>query len=192
MTPPRRSSDCMDEKTLFAQATAALKAKRNDEARQLLAEVLHLNPRNEEAWLALASSLDDMRQAIDCLNRVLLINPHNATAKEWIGFARQELDRQEVIRELKAEPSEPLASPAGEPEGDEPRPVPRLGEYLLDYKFITPEQLDTALAAQHTAVRDGNPKRLGDLLLEQGAITEDRLNYALHEQHRSFYSLFDD
>ena len=49
----------MDANALFAQATIALKAKRNDEARRLLAEVLRLNPRHEEAWLALAAGFFD-------------------------------------------------------------------------------------------------------------------------------------
>ncbi len=183
----------MDANALFAQATIALKAKRNDEARRLLAEVLRLNPRHEEAWLALASSLTDMRQAVECLNRVLAINPNNATAKEWLVFAQQEIDRQAVIKEMTAEPFVPVVQPEStEPASEEPRAVPRLGEYLLDYSFISRTQLDAALAAQSAAARAGLPKRLGDILLEQGTLTEERLNFALREQHRSFYSLFDD
>ena len=182
----------MDVSALFTQATIALKAKRNDEARKLLAEVLRLNPRHEEAWLALASMLPDMRQVIDCLNRVLAINPHNATAQEWLVFARQEIDRQEVIQEMTAEAAPVSTVLPSEPASDEPRPVPRLGEFLLQYKFISLEQLEAALAAQHEVTQTGISKRLGDILLEQGVVTEDHLNYALREQHRSFYSLFDD
>jgi tetratricopeptide (TPR) repeat protein len=182
----------MDTHALFAQATIALKAKRTDEARKLLAEVIRLNPRHEDAWLALASVLTDMRQAIDCLNRVLAINPNNATAQEWLVFAQQEMARQEVIKEMAAEPTASAALPPQPDGSDEPRPVPRLGEYLLDYKFISQEQLTAALAAQSAAVNAGFARRLGDILVEQGSLTEDRLNFALREQHRSFYSLFDD
>jgi tetratricopeptide (TPR) repeat protein len=179
----------MDANTLFAQAAVALKAQRNDEARALLVELLRLNPRHEQAWLALASVLTDMRQAIDCLRRALALNPDNHVAQEWLAFATQELARQEAVQELKAEPK-PAEAPENQPAESEPRPVPRLGEYLLDYKFITPDQLRAALAAQQAAA-DG-AKRLGDILLAQGAITEDHLNFALREQNRSFYSLFDD
>ena len=182
----------MDVNALFAQATIAVKARRNDEARKLLAEVLHLNPRHEDAWLALASILTDMHQAIDCLKRVLAINPQNATAQEWLVFAQQEIDRQEVIKEMAAEVVPAPEAPPAEPADEEPRLVPRLGEYLLQYKFITGEQLNAALAAQRAAAKAGLAKRLGDILLEQGTLSEDRLNYALREQHRSFYSLFDD
>lgn len=181
----------MDVNTLFAQAVEALNAKRNDEARTLLAEVLRLNPRHEQAWLALASVLPDMRQAMECLSRALAINPGNRMAREWLEVARHELARQEAIAGLKAEPalSESIRNQPGD---DEPRPVPRLGEYLLDYKFITPDQLSFALTMQQAAAGAGSPKRLGDILLEQGAINAERLNFALREQHRNFYSFFDD
>jgi tetratricopeptide (TPR) repeat protein len=181
----------MDASDLFEKATAALKAKRNDEARRLLAEVVHLNANHEQAWLALASVLTDMHQAVDCLDRVLAINPTNATAKEWRAFAQQEIDRQEALDGDKAELSMAEALEDAPADG-ESRPVPRLGEYLLNYSFITPEQLKAALRAQTASARAGTPRRLGDILMEQGAITEDRLEFALKEQNRTFYSLFND
>lgn len=180
----------MDANALFEQATVALKAQRNDEARKLLAEVIRLNANHEQAWLALASVLTDMNQAIDCLDRVLVINPRNRTAQEWLAFAKQEIARQQALQDVKAEMS--MAEALEQPAEDEPRAVPRLGEYLLNYKFITPEQLKVALRDQHTAENAGSSKRLGDILLEQGALSEERLNFALKEQHRTFYSLFDD
>jgi len=180
----------MEVNALFTQAVAAIKAKNNDEARRLLTEVVRANPLHEQAWLTLASVLTDLHQAIDCLKRVLALNPNNATAKEWLAFAEQELARQAAVTELN------LPSPAPEvaidEPGDEDRPVPRLGKYLLDYKFITADQLKAALLSQRQANAAGASKRLGDILLEQGALTEERLNFAVREQHRSFYSLFND
>ena len=58
----------MDTQTLFTQALAAIKAKKNGEAQKLLTEVVRQNPRHEQAWLALASVLADMKQAADCLD----------------------------------------------------------------------------------------------------------------------------
>ena len=181
----------MDPNLLFDQATAAIKAKRMDEARKMLIEVVRLNPRHEEAWLALASILTDMEQAIDCLKRVLTLNPNNNTAREWLAFAEQEKARQGVVAEMTAEETGAPDVPLDEP-GDEGRPVPRLGKYLLDYKFITAEQLRAALLAQRKAAEGGENRRLGDILLSQDAITEERLSFAIREQHRSFYSLFND
>lgn len=181
----------MDPNALYHQAVAAIKANDNEKARKLLVEAVRANPRYEEAWLALASILTDMDQAIDCLKRVLILNPNNTTAKDWLAFAAQEKARQEAVAEMQA----PLPAPddvALDEPGDEERPVPRLGKYLLDYKFITPEQLKAALLAQRKAMDSGQSKRLGDILLEQGAITEERLSFAIREQHRGFYSLFND
>ena len=79
----------MDTQTLFSQAVAAIKAKKNGEAQKLLTEVVRQNPRHEQAWLALASVHADMKQAADCLRRVLAINTNNATAKEWLTFAEK-------------------------------------------------------------------------------------------------------
>jgi hypothetical protein len=180
----------MDTQTLFAQAMVALQAKKNADAQRLLIEVVRLDPRHEEAWLTLASVLTDMTKAADCLRRVLALNPHNATAKEWLAFAEQELARQAAVTEMKTAPFMPDV-PLDEP-GDEERPVPRLGKYLLDYKFITETQLKAALIEQKLAAQHGQPKRLGDVLLEQNALTEERLSFAVREQHRSFYSLFND
>jgi len=181
----------MDPNALYHQAVAAIKANDNEKARKLLVEAVRANPRHEEAWLALASILTDMDQAIDCLKRVLILNPNNTTAKEWLAFAEQEKARQEAVAEMHAPLPAPDDVPLDEP-GDEERPVPRLGKYLLDYKFITPEQLRAALLAQRKAMDSGQSKRLGDILLEQGAITEERLSFAIREQHRGFYSLFND
>ena len=181
----------MDPNALYHQAVAAIKANDNEKARKLLVEAVRANPRHEEAWLALASILTDMDQAMDCLKRVLILNPSNTTAKEWLAFADQEKARQEAVAEMHAPLPAPDDVPLDEP-GDEERPVPRLGKYLLDYKFITPEQLRAALLAQRKAMDSGQSKRLGDILLEQGAITEERLSFAIREQHRGFYSLFND
>jgi tetratricopeptide (TPR) repeat protein len=181
----------MDSNALYEQAVAAIKANDNEKARRLLVEVVRTNPRHEQAWLALASVLTDMAQAVDCLKRVLILNPNNTTAKDWLAFAEQEMARQEAVAEMHAPPPSPDDVPLDEP-GDEERPVPRLGKYLLDYKFITPEQLKAALLAQRKTMEAGQSKRLGDILLEQGAITEERLSFAIREQHRGFYSLFND
>src|SRR5574341_2502740 len=148
----------MDSNTLYQQAVAAIKANDNEKARRLLVETVRANPRHEEAWLALASILIDMDQAIDCLKRVLTLNPNNTTAKEWLAFAEQEKARQEAVAEMHA--PLPSADISLDEPGDEERPVPRLGKYLLDYKFITPEQLRAALLAQRQATDSGQSKRL--------------------------------
>jgi tetratricopeptide (TPR) repeat protein len=180
----------MNADTLYERATTSIRTRQLDEARRLLFEAVRLDPRHEKAWLTLASVLTDMEQAIECLRRVLAINPDNRTAREWLALALQERARQEAVAEHNADPA--LAEvPIDEP-GDEDRPVPRLGKYLLDYKFISSEQLRSALLSQKREAEAGHVRRLGDILLEQGALTRERLDFALREQNRNFYSLIDE
>ena len=148
----------------------------------MLITLVKMNPRSEQGWLALASTLDDMHKAIDCLKRVLALNPNNATAKEWMEFARQELARKEAVAEMQAEAAA-FQVMIIEP-GDETRPVPRLGKYLLDYKFVTEDQLRAALIAQRQGNAHDNTKRLGDYLVESGAITRERIEFAVEEQKK--------
>lgn len=176
--------------TLYERATAAIRSRHLEDARRLLYEAVKVNPRHEKAWLALASVLTDMNQAIDCLKRVLALNPENQTAKDWLKLALQERARQEAVAELHADPD--LEDVLIEPPGDEDRPVPRLGKYLLEYKFITTAQLKSALAAQHREAQTGKLRRLGDILVEQGALSRERLDFALREQNRNFFSLIED
>jgi hypothetical protein len=181
----------LDEQHLYNQAIAAIEAGNRPLARRLLAEVVRSNGRHEQGWLRLATVVDDRRQIADCLRRVLVLNPNNLTAREWLDRVELPLNQTSELRAGMAgilfDDDIKLAEP-----GDEERPVPRLGQYLLDYQFISAEQLRAALAAQRASISDGQPRRLGDILLEQGALNSDRLNFAVREQHRSFYSLFDE
>jgi hypothetical protein len=179
----------VDESAIFNQALAAAQAGQRAQARRLLAELVNVNPRHEQAWLRLAGLVDNSAQTVDCLKRVIVINPNNFTAREW-------------LHKIQSGSTTPLNDDHGggplddsvllaEP-GDAERPVPRLGQYLLDYQFITAEQLRAALIVQRASIASGHPRRLGDILLEQGALAPERLEFALREQHRSFYSLFND
>jgi len=181
----------VDESELYNQALAAIEAGDRDVARRLLAELVRRNSRHEQGWLRLASIVDNRNQIIDCLQRVLALNPNNVTARDWLKQLQQpgqttEL-RDSLAQRLLDDDDVPLAEP-----GDEERPVPRLGQYLLDYQFISAEQLKRALLAQRASISSGQSRRLGDILLEQGALSSERLNFAVREQHRSFYSLFDE
>jgi hypothetical protein len=53
----------------------------------------------------------------------------------------------------------------------------RLGEILIDLRFVTHATLDEALAIQRT-----DPRRLGEILVGMGAITEDKLAKVLSRQ----------
>jgi hypothetical protein len=179
----------VNENELFIQALAAAQAGQRAQAKRVLAELVNINPRHEQAWLRLAGLVDNSVQTVDCLKRVIAINPNNFTARDWLHKIQSgsTTPLSEAVVGGPLDEDVPLAEP-----GDSERPVPRLGQYLLDYQFITAEQLRAALMVQRTSIAAGNPRRLGDILLEQGALEPERLEFAVREQHRSFYSLFND
>jgi tetratricopeptide (TPR) repeat protein len=181
----------MQAEQALARAQQLLAEDQPEAARGLLVELVSAHPAHEEGWLLLATVVQ-VDQAIDCLQRVLALNPNHARARKWLPLAQREQERLAALAALKAQPPEaedevPLTEP-----GDDERPVPRLGQYLLDFKFIKTDQLKAALVAQRRAKEQGETRRVGDLLLEQGAITEDRLNFAVREQRRGFFSQFQD
>jgi hypothetical protein len=179
----------LDENGLYKQALAAIETGDRELGRRLLAELVQRNGRHEQAWLRLASVVDRREQIVDCLKRALAINPNNLTAREWLARAQSPVNQ---TTELRAAPNGSLLDDdvqLAEP-GDDDRPVPRLGQYLLDYQFISADQLKAALLVQRVSLSAGQPRRLGDILLQQGALSADRLDFAVREQHRSFYSLF--
>lgn len=65
---------------LRARGIAAAKAGNKEEARQLLQQSVRIEPRNEAAWLWLASVARDAGERKFCLEQVITINPNNPTA----------------------------------------------------------------------------------------------------------------
>ena len=170
-----------DSDALYRQARADIDAGRHESAQRLLAHVVLANPRHEDAWLALAMIVPEMDQAIECLNRVLALNPHNAEAVKYLEMARQEKRRDEGF---------PGPESSAQPGGDEVGRLPRLGSFLVKAQLVSPAQLEAALAAQREAVSAGNQQRLGEILVEQGVITIAQLDLAVREQQQRFNSLF--
>lgn len=71
--------------TLFEQAVAYIKAGDIEKGKQLLAEALKQNPRDENAWLWMTKCVTDAEQKRYCFERVLKINPQNQHAIEGLG-----------------------------------------------------------------------------------------------------------
>ncbi|MBN1582240.1 MAG: hypothetical protein JXA89_16160, partial [Anaerolineae bacterium] len=70
----------MSEQPLFQQAVVAVRAGRKTEARELLRHILISNPNHEQAWLWMSAVVDTDAERVECLRRVLAINPDNAVA----------------------------------------------------------------------------------------------------------------
>lgn len=65
---------------LRQQGIAAAKAGQREQARQLLQQAIRMEPRNEAAWLWIASVARDQRERVFCLRKLLEINPNNEQA----------------------------------------------------------------------------------------------------------------
>ena len=181
---PKGNGGPMDIEAMYDQAMQDLEAGQNEAAQRGLAQVLQADPKHEQAWQALALIVPDMDQAIECLNRVLELNPHNRQALNYLGLAR-EMARRGAAQDPLPAPASAIGPPAGETDG-----LPRLGTFLLDAKFITPSQLESALAAQLAAASAGMPQRLGEILVEQRAISAAQLGFVVRDQRQRIRDLF--
>jgi hypothetical protein len=62
-------------------------------------------------------------------------------------------------------------------EQEEKKHPQKLGEMLIHYKIITPEQLKEGLKIQKN-----KGKRIGEILIELGRVTQDEINWVLGKQ----------
>jgi hypothetical protein len=122
---------------LLRQGMAAVKAGREHEARELLAQVVELDPENELGWLWLSAVVPDSDKAT-CLENVLSINPSSRPARlglqsllgESAQFEQEEEEELEAAEsvgasaETWAEPEpESLAAETSEEAGPEEVPA---------------------------------------------------------------------
>jgi len=164
---------------LFRRGVEATQSGDNHLARQCFQRVLDLDPTHERAWLWLADVVDTLDEVVACYRACLEVNPANEAAQWGLKDAleRQAQIAQELTRELGT-------TPGGA--------VTRLGQYLVAQGWISPKQLQQALAEQRRLSVFGKKKRLGQLLVEMRFITQDQLNQALEAQRGDFFSRFQD
>jgi tetratricopeptide (TPR) repeat protein len=186
----------MDIDALYAEAMADIDAGRHDEAQRLLAQVLVANPRHEQAWLALGLVVPEMDRAIECLNRVLVLNPHNAEAKKYLALAQDMKHRDQALEAGALGQSDAAEETSWDEtttdESDESAGggLPNLGKLLLESGALTLPELQAALELQRKLNAKGKPQRLGELLVDRRIITQDQLNEAVRDQHARFNNLF--
>lgn len=109
----------MSSEQFREQGIQAAKARRTDEARQLLQQAVRLNPQDETAWLYLASVSEDKKERLACLQKVLEINPQSELGRKAVQAMG--IDPEKVIalsRQQSASqpPVQPLVSEEPEPE----------------------------------------------------------------------------
>ena len=82
---------------LLRQAITAIKSGDKALGKQLLVQVLEQDSRNEHAWLWLSQCVTSHEQKLDCIKRVLEINPNSTVAQK-------ELARLQTLSQIKAQP----------------------------------------------------------------------------------------
>jgi hypothetical protein len=121
----------MDPTATLNQAIVAIEAGRKAEARRLLQSVLDVDERNEQVWLLLSQVVEDDEERIICLENVLIINPHNETARKELAaqqaapvadqpsapYTSEGLQTGSPVAER---PASPIESPAGDAPADHP------------------------------------------------------------------------
>ncbi len=91
----------------------AMEAKQNGNlalAKQLLAQALVQDPRNEGAWMMMSELVDEVKLKRNCLQRVLLINPKNEAASN----ALMKLDTSPLAPVMRGERYKPVIPPPAE------------------------------------------------------------------------------
>jgi peroxiredoxin len=101
----------MDQSTsdLLGRIEILLHSGKRSEARMLLVEYLTRKPNSERAWWLMSQAVTDLHQQRDCLQRVLILNPDSADARERL------LGVEEAIH-LEDERLNPPSSPAPFPQ----------------------------------------------------------------------------
>ena len=91
-----------EAKTALNQGIKSAQAGDRSEARTSLLRATELDPRNENAWLWLASISEYPEELLGFLNHVLEINPENQRAREWKVATNALLSKTFVQRGIDA------------------------------------------------------------------------------------------
>lgn len=101
----------------LATAIQQIKAGNQHDGRQLLVDLLRRNPKNEAAWMWLASVVEEADQKRDCLERTLAINPDNENARLQLDLLQHISAHPDIHSEIEQFPStsKPTSLPTREP-----------------------------------------------------------------------------
>ncbi len=180
---------------LIQSALTALAAGRSDTARRLLTSLVATDPNQEKAWLYLAVSLP-REQAIQALQRVLVLNPGNKQALRCLQVLRKDTEARLDLADVLVEEEEDEVAvfgnePATIPEarlstifGDEPATLPAAFHRVVNgnappkkvYQTPEPGLIGTLLAEEWTAhpARPGPPPGTGSPFTSPVAITVEK------------------
>jgi hypothetical protein len=71
----------MGKKSLMDEAISCIQKGQTEQARKTLEIITQEEPMNEESWLLLSKVVGNPKEEVECLSRVISINPDNIAAK---------------------------------------------------------------------------------------------------------------
>lgn len=84
---------------LLRRGIAAARARREEEAREILTRVTDLDERNEQAWLWLSGVVASLEERRVCLENALSINPANFYAQAGLRWVNQQISPPSALEE---------------------------------------------------------------------------------------------
>jgi len=121
----------MEAVELLHQGIEAARAGRKTEARELLMQVVDLDPRNEIAWSWLSGIMDDLEDRIIACENVLTINPGNEKARVYMAKLLQKREAQtqaNVANRIETVQTTPATKPTPPVQEKPKKPVSPLAE----------------------------------------------------------------
>src|SRR5512139_4071387 len=108
------------EMDVIAQAQEYIRSKQLPKAQRLLVEHIKKNPNSEQAWYVLSTAVDDPGKQIECLQRVLRINPANKEAQARLMSAMAAQSAPPSAPRAAGAPGAPALAAASQPPVSEP------------------------------------------------------------------------
>lgn len=112
----------VDPDVMYRQAVAAYKAGRQDEARNLLLEIVGEHEHHEQSWLLLSGLVDTLEEQQICLENVVALNPANDRARTGLETVNQKIaarDKQAPGFSAPASPPSPIGAEFAPTVGDD-------------------------------------------------------------------------
>jgi hypothetical protein len=124
-----------DPKQLIDQGIEVLMAGDRLRAREMLQAALKQDPSNERGWLALSFAVDKPEHALECVQRVLVLNPHHEKALERLADLQAGAASTAPQAQPPTKPPAPQAPPATARWATESEALNAMSEYF----FLEPE-----------------------------------------------------
>lgn len=120
-------------------------------ARQILTEVVKSEPQNDQAWVALASCLQDERQKKYCMEQALKVNPNNPQARKFFDPSLVTGNTAPIKTVSQPEHRQTLVNNSSRSNPPRPSNRPKKGgsSFQLLGKNLTPAESEITIRTYH-------------------------------------------